>query len=44
MQMEELEFRYERYSQMYWLPARGVALPLGKWARGLKLATKISMW
>jgi hypothetical protein len=34
--MEELEFKYGKYLQMYWQPERGVALRLGKWARGLK--------
>jgi len=41
--MEELEFMYGRYLQMYWQPARGVALQLLKWVRSLKLALKISM-
>jgi hypothetical protein len=41
--MEELEFRYGRYPQMYWLPARGVALQLWKWVRSLKFVLKIGM-
>jgi len=43
LQMEELEFIYGRYQQMYWQPARDVALQLWKWVRGLKIVLKISM-
>jgi len=41
--MEELEFRYGMYLQMFRLPARGVALQLWKWMRSLKLALKIGV-
>jgi len=41
LQMEELEFIYGRYLQMYWQPARGMAFRHEKWARGLNLAIKI---
>jgi hypothetical protein len=41
--MEELEFIYGRCPQMFWQPARAVALQFWKWVRSLKLALKISM-
>jgi hypothetical protein len=42
--MEELEFRYGKYLQMYWQPERAMALQLWKWVRSLKFVLKIGMF